>query len=155
LTTSQAAHNQSFPMYGAPEHVFVENEWYDGPRAGVANVHGVPHRFVSQWDEDEEEYLGTFLVWPLTSEELALEQEQWLIFVAWNERYEAGLVTSNSHPGHPGTSKRWDEITELLTDRRESVPLNAKRAKAQIRLVEQKCRYAVSGPHDQLAWQLL
>jgi hypothetical protein len=37
--------------YGPPERVYVENEWYDGPRAGVPNINGMPHRFKSLFDE--------------------------------------------------------------------------------------------------------
>jgi hypothetical protein len=75
--------------FGPPGDVYVENEWYDGPRAGIADVNGLPHRFASQWDEASDEYLDTFLVWPVAPAELALEQEQWAIFVSWNDQYEA------------------------------------------------------------------
>jgi hypothetical protein len=142
-------------MNGPPEHVLVENEWYDGPRAGVANVNGQPHRFVSQWDEEEDDYLGTYLVWPVDADEVALEQEQWCIFVAWNEQYEAGKVDSATHPGHPGTNSRWDEIASQLATRREAVPSTAKRAKAQMVHLERDQRYAPSGPAYQLSWELL
>lgn len=142
-------------MYGPSEHVFVESEWYDGPRAGIASVNGQPHRFVSQWDEEEDEYLGTFLVWPVDAEELALEREQWCIFVAWNALYEAGEVDTASHPGHSGTNKRWDEIALQLSGRREAVPPGAKRAKAKVVHLEREHRYAPSGPAYQLSWRLL
>ncbi len=142
-------------MYGPPEHVFVENEWYDGPRAGVANVNGRPHRFVSQWDEQDDELLGTYLVWPVEEDELALEQEQWRIFSEWNKQYVAGRLGSETHPGHPGTDGRWDEITLQLASRRETVPSTARRAKAQMVHLEQEQRYALSGPGYQLAWRLL
>ena len=141
--------------YGPPEHVFVENEWYDGPRAGVANVGGRLHRFVSQWDEEADDYLGTFLVWPIEADEAALEQEQWQIFVHWNDQYEAGVVGSDSHPGHPGANKRWDEIASQLAAQRMSVPPFARRAKAQMLPLEQLPRYALSGPSYQLAWCFL
>jgi len=55
---------------GPFEHVFVETEWFDGPRAGIASVHGEPHRFLSLFDEGDDEYLGSFLVWPVGAEEL-------------------------------------------------------------------------------------
>jgi hypothetical protein len=42
-------------MYGPPEQVLVEHEWYDSPRTGIAIVNGQPHRFRSQWDEAEDE----------------------------------------------------------------------------------------------------
>jgi hypothetical protein len=146
-------------MYGPPEHVMVENALYDGPRAGVALVGGQPHRFVSQWDDgdDDEEYVcrGTFLVWPVDAGEVALELEQWRIFVDWNERYEAGVVDADSHPGIPGTNSRWDEIERQLATRRASVPSTARRARARISWLEQPQRYAASGPDYQLGWKLL
>ena len=68
-------------QFGPPETVYVENEWYDGPRAGIADVNGVPHRYVSLFDEVEDEYLDIFLIWPVDRQELDLEIEQWRIFV--------------------------------------------------------------------------
>jgi hypothetical protein len=141
--------------FGPAEHVYVENEWYDGPRAGIADVNGLPHRFTSQWDEVEDEYLGTFLVWPVSSEELAMEQEQWAIFVSWNDQFEAGAVDTNSHPGHVGTNPRWDEVERQLASKRKSIPPTAKRAKAQVFSLHREPRYALSGPAYQLSWALI
>jgi len=141
--------------FGPPEQVYVENEWYDGPRAGVASIHGKPHRFVSQFDEKEDEYVGTFLVWPIEELELSLEQEQWRIFVNWNDDYEVGRVGSESHPGHSGTNERWDEISSILKGSRESVPNNARPAKAEIVFREGGQRYTPSGPSYLLSWKLL
>jgi len=141
--------------FGPPEHVYVENSWYDGPRAGVANVQGRPHRFVSLNDEKEDEYLGTFLVWPVDTSELRLEEEQWRIYVDWNDEYESGRVGSESHPGHPGTSQRWDEIAALLKNSREIVPPSARRAKVEMVNIEREKRYAPSGPAYELRWKLL
>lgn len=141
--------------YGPPEHVFVETEWYDGPRAGIANVNGLPHRFASQWDEQEDEYLGTFLVWPVHPEELLLEQEQWQIFVRWNDQYEAGTASTDTHPGNPGTNARWDELDALLAGPRAALPEAAQRARAQMVPLERERRYAESGPSYQMSWGLL
>jgi len=122
--------------FGSPEQVYVENEWYDGPRSGVADIDGRPHRFVSQWDETGNDYVDTFLVWPIEPDELALEREQWLIFVAWNDEYEAGRVGTDTHPAHPGSNARWDEIARTLKDAREIVPSGARPAKAQLVSIE-------------------
>lgn len=73
---------------GPFEKVYVENERYDGPRAEVPEIHNVPHRFRSLWDEKEDEFLSTFEVWPVSRVELELEIEQWRIFVYWNSRCE-------------------------------------------------------------------
>lgn len=141
--------------YGVPEHVYVENDWYDGPRAGIADVNGRAHRFVSQFDEAEDEYMGTFLLWPIKEAELLLEQEQYQIFVSWNEQYEAGLSGVESHPGHGGINKRWDELNATLKSVRSNVPEGARRAKAQMVPIERAQRYALSGPSYQLTWKLL
>lgn len=143
------------PKYGQPEHVFVENEWYDGPRAGIANVNGQPHRFVSQWDEHEDEYLRTFLVWPVGAEELALEEEQWRIFINWNDQYEAGAASTNTHPGNSGTNSRWDELSRLLAPLRASPPEHAYKARADMVSLDRERRYDASGPSYQMSWSLL
>jgi hypothetical protein len=140
--------------YGPFEHIFVETDWYDGPRAGIANVNGRPHRFLSEFDESSG-YLDTFLVWPIDAEELALEQEQWQIYVEWNQQYQTGTVDASSHPGHSGTNKRWDELATLLEPRRQSIPANAKRAKAQLRFPDRRDCNANSSPRYQLSWALL
>ena len=141
--------------FGSPQRVYVENEWYDGPRAGVADVGGVPHRFKSQFDETEDEYLGTFLVWPVDAHILALEIEQWQIFVAWNDLYESGASGINAHPGHGGVSERWDEIQAQLHAARSDVPVDARRAVAKMEPLEQGRRYAPTGPSYSLCWRLL
>jgi len=141
--------------YGPPERVYVENEWYDGPRAGVADIGGIPHRFKSLFDEEEDQYLGSFVVWPIEQEVVALEQEQWGIFAEWNALYEAGQVGTESHPGNGGKSARWDEIEILLKTSRAEVPAFARRAVAELTHIDREVRYASSGPAYMLSWRLL
>jgi hypothetical protein len=141
--------------YSSPQHVYVENEWFDGPMVGVADVDGKPHRFFRRFDDAEDEYMGTFLVWPIEDAELKLEQEQWQIFAAWNEEYEAGRVGVDSHPGHPGTNERWGEIDALLKSNRVSAPENATPAAARVVHIERDERYPSSGPSYRLCWKLL
>ena len=141
--------------FGSPEKVYVENEWYDGPRAGVADINGVPHRFKSLFDEEEDHFLGTFLVWPVDKQVLDQEVEQWRIFVEWNTSYEAGQATTESHPGHGGLNARWDELEELLRHSRTEVPTMARRANAAIHHIDREDRYATSGPAYTLSWSIL
>lgn len=141
--------------YGRPEIVHVENEWYDGPRAGVADIGGVPHRFKSVFDEKDDEYLGTFLVWPVEKDVLDLEREQWEIFVAWNARYESGEAGSESHPGHGGVSARWDEIEAILRPTRDTIPASAKQAVAEMTCLDREMRFMSSGPAYMLGWKIL
>lgn len=103
----------------------------------------------------EDEYLGTFLVWPVDATTLSLEIEQWQIFVAWNDLYESGASDVNAHPGHGGISKRWDEIEVKLQSTRTEIPAEAKRASVKIEPLEQGCRYAPGGPSYSLCWRVI
>jgi hypothetical protein len=141
--------------YGPPERVYVENEWYDGPRAGIADVNGRPHRFKALFDDAEDQYPGTFFIWPVDETTVELEQEQWRIFAAWNVLYEAGEATAESHPGHGGKSARWDEIEVLLKTSRTDVPLTAQRASAKLSHIDGGVRYPASGPGYTLIWRIL
>ena len=47
---------------------------------------------------------------------MAWEREQWAIFVDWNARYEAGVATPGSHPGHGGVDARYDDRTRTLLE---------------------------------------
>lgn len=141
--------------YGPPERVYVENEWYDGPRAGVADINGMPHRFKSLFDEEEDQDLETFMVWPVDKREFDLEIEQWCVFVEWNILYESGQAETGSHPGHGDRNARWDEIEMLLKQSRFDVPALAKRAHAQLSHIHREARYAPSGPAYTLSWSIL
>ena len=138
--------------FGPPEQVYVENEWYDGPRAGIADIQRLPHRFTSLFDEDEVGHIGTFLIWPVDQSTFDLEVEQWRLFVEWNFRYESGQAGTDSHPGRGGIDRRWDEIQALLNDGRSVVPAGARRARADIRYLERERRYAPSGPAYMICW---
>lgn len=133
----------------------MENAWYDGPRSGLADINGQPHRFTSLFDEKEDEYLGTFLVWPVDKRTLDLEVEQWRIFIEWNALYELGQADVDAHPGHGGRDARWDEIEVLLKQSRSAVPAKARRALAQFSHIDRQARYAQSGPSYMLSWSVL
>lgn len=125
------------------ERVHVESEWYDGPRAGVADVGGEPHYFHGT---DEE-----FEVWPASPDALAMEREQWAIFVRWNQRYEAGTAATDSHPGHGGIDARYDELEGLLGPHRQA-PAGARRLTAEMRF-DNGDRYRADGLDYWFRWR--
>lgn len=95
------------------ERVYVELEWYDGLREGVADVDGLPHYFCCACDYDP--IVETvFKVWPASAEAFALERERWAIYVAWNDRQRAGEADAAAHPGLGGIDARYDELQGLL-----------------------------------------
>lgn len=98
--------------------MYVELAWYDGPRFGLADVDGEPHYFQND-DYGHADETNEHRVRPADEVAVKLEREQWAIFARWNQRYEAGTVTTESHPGHGGIDARYDEVTLLLAPRRQ------------------------------------
>jgi hypothetical protein len=141
--------------FGPPERVYIENDWFDGPRAGVADIHGLPHRFKLLFDESEDEYSDTCAVWPIDQAALDLEIEQWKIFMEWHARFEADTADVDSHPAQGGINPRWDQINKTLKQSREDVPANARRALFQMEWLDKKSRYGPDGPDYRLRWRLL
>ncbi|MEU4712901.1 hypothetical protein AB0F73_04450 [Micromonospora purpureochromogenes] len=140
---------------GGFEPVYVELDWYDGPRGGLADIGGVPHYFralndyARPGDPDDEHF-----VWPAGQTALAWECEQWAIFVEWNARYEAGTATPDSHPGHGGVNIRYDELTRLLQPHR-MMPTYARRMKVEWRWDPSptRPRYHTNGPGYRASWR--
>jgi len=57
------------------ERVFTVNDYYDGPRRGVADFGGKPHIYESQFSDAEDPYTDRFLLMEIEAElfQLALE----------------------------------------------------------------------------------
>jgi hypothetical protein len=138
--------------FGPPEHVYVESDYCDGPRSGIANVDGVPHRFVCQFDETGQKWSDAFLVEPIDEETLVLEIEQYRIFVDWNDRNEGNDVMASSHPGNGGIDTRWDEIEAILQRRRAIDSARARAARARFIPVEGLARYHRNGTNSLVRW---
>jgi hypothetical protein len=130
--------------------VVVELDWYDGPRAGLVDIDGEPHYFRCA-DEDYSVPADRYLVWPAGEPAATLEREQWLIFVRWNERYEAGSAGVDRHPGHGGVDPRYDELTARLTPHRRA-PDDARVLVAEWRS-DGGDRYRPDGPGYRVRWR--
>jgi hypothetical protein len=44
------------------DRVYTVNEYYDGPKLGVADYHGKPHIYQKQFSEEDDEYTDRFLL---------------------------------------------------------------------------------------------
>lgn len=134
------------------ERVLVENDWYDGPRSGIAYVHGVLSYFESSFaDIAPNEPDDIFLVWPATADAVAWEREQWVIFADWYQRRETGNTTAATHPGHGGVDARYDELHALLEPHRIG-PDSARRFRAQWRFTNSTQRYHRDGVDYECQW---
>ncbi|MCD2514992.1 hypothetical protein LQ564_01535 [Massilia sp. G4R7] len=98
MTTPTERLELQMQTFGAPEQVYVENGWWDGPRAGIADIDGIPHRFLSLIDDAQDQFIDTFMVCPLARSVLDLAVEQWRIFIEWNARFESNQAEDRSRP---------------------------------------------------------
>jgi hypothetical protein len=76
----------SNPM--AFDTMYTMTDYYDGPRKGVANYHGVPHLYESCWADIKSES-DVFMLTPISADVLALAQEDWDIWLRWSAAYHA------------------------------------------------------------------
>ncbi len=126
------------------ERVHVELDWYDGPRAGMADIDGALHYFLRLDEADK------YRVWPASEDAAAMECEQWAIFVAWDLRSASGEVGPDSHPGLGGVDARYDELTRLLEQHRQA-PDNALRRIGELRF-DAGDHYRPDGPDYWFRW---
>lgn len=140
--------------FGPAGHVHVEHEWFDGPVGGVADIDGIPHRFLRRFDLAADDHATDFFIWPITPEDLQLERAHWLIFVAWNRRYEAGEEDVSTHPGNGGRETLWGQLEEALRTGRSRPPADARRARVLMVRMDRDERYAETGPDYALRWRI-
>lgn len=132
------------------ERVYVDLEWYDGPRKGLAVIDDVPHYYEGR-DYNPDDEADEYLVWPASEAAVAMEREQWAIFVRWNEAYEAGRVETGSHPGNGGIDARYDELALFLAPYRQA-PDGARRLVGEVRF-DAGDRYRPDGVDHWFRWR--
>jgi hypothetical protein len=99
------------------ERVHTTNDYYDGPRLGVADVEGAPHIYQSPFDEARSNYAEYFLVGPISADLLDLVLEDWAIWTRWERAFKCGEVSTAAHPALPAERERHEEIKQLIGDR--------------------------------------
>jgi hypothetical protein len=114
------------------EIVHATHHWYDGPRQGIADFHGTPHVFESEW-QDSEDSTDSFLLTPIDRETFLLALEDWAIWRRWETALHQGKATVDTHPALPEDRSRHEELQRLLEGRLVVDPARAVRAKAEFR----------------------
>lgn len=99
------------------QHVYMVWDIYDGVRSGIADFNGKPHHFKSRFDDEADDYSEVFDLKRVDEETLRLALEQWAIYRKWEADYHSGKVPLDTHPGHGGIDKRYDELELLLKQR--------------------------------------
>ena len=86
-------------LSGMRERVYTVNDYYDGPRNGVADFRGQPHIYLCMWDKANDDWAEEFLLEPIDAEFLEQVLNDWGIWRKWEASYHRGEVTADSHPG--------------------------------------------------------
>jgi hypothetical protein len=118
---------------GHYERVLTMTDYYDGPRAGIANFRGKPHAYESPFDFWKDEFADLYELRPVEDETLRLALEDWEIWLRWEDAYHAGVTTRETHPALPDDRARHDQIAPILTARLAALPGPAIRARAVFR----------------------
>ena len=96
------------------ERVFTVDDYYDGPRAGIASYQGRPHHYLCEWDEARDDYSDTFRLTPIDEETFSLAMEQWSIWEQWESAFRRGEVAQSTHPALPGSNRRYAELQRTI-----------------------------------------
>lgn len=99
------------------ERVYTVNEYYDGPRRGVADFRGKPHIYESKFDDIEDEYANRFLLMEIEPELFELVLEGWAIWLRWHAAYQRGDVSLDTHPALPEDRMRYDALKQRVDNR--------------------------------------
>lgn len=96
------------------QHVYMVWDTYDGVRSGIADFNGKPHHFQCRFDEEADDYSALFDLKKIDEETLKLALKQRAIYRTWEADFHSGKVPLDTHPGHGGLDKRYDELERLL-----------------------------------------
>jgi hypothetical protein len=99
------------------ERVYTINEFWDGPRLGVADVSAVPYIYSSPFNVENDDFEDFFLVSPIDPELLSLVLEDWDIWLRWREAFDKGETTKETHPALPADRPRSQELKGFLGTR--------------------------------------
>lgn len=107
------------------EPVYTVNDYWDGPRNGVAAYCGTPHVYQSLFLIDEDEWdAERFRLGPIAPEDFALVLEDWAIWRRFESAYKKGDVKWS------GNESEWAALPQELPRHREL----ADRVKAALRV---------------------
>ena len=120
------------------ERVFTVDDYYDGPRSGIANYSGHPHHYKCDWDHEGDDYASTFVLTPITNETLTLALEQWDIWRLWEHAFHRGEVADSTHPALPGQNARFSELKEIIKRHVENTSRSRHRARGTFRAAPQQ-----------------
>ena len=103
-------------MSESRERVHTVTDYWDGPRAGVADFGGHPHAFRRVFDGDEDDWTEIFLLKPLSVGQFEVVMQDWAIWLRWRAAYDAGKTTLDTHPALPEDAEAHARLADAVAD---------------------------------------
>jgi hypothetical protein len=104
------------------ETVHTMPDFYDGPRAGIANYEGVPHYYESQWNDRGDDGVDSYALWRIPGPAFELALESWWIWLRWETAFYRGEASRDTHPALPEDRARNDELEQILASEFPAMP---------------------------------
>jgi hypothetical protein len=93
------------------EFVYLIDDWWDGPKSGMADFKGIPHYFERIFDEKKDDWSENYRIRKITEEEQSLLIERTQLFQEW---IEESKMNNKPHPLEEHL--RYKVINELLKE---------------------------------------
>ena len=116
------------------DRVLTVNEYYDGPRLGIAELNGVPHIYEAEFDHSSDDYGDTYYLSPIEEDLLELVLEDWKIWLRWDAAYKKNETPHSTHPALAQDRARHEMIKKNIGDRLKTDPASRVHMRAKFRL---------------------
>lgn len=116
------------------ERVHTIDDYYDGPRCGIADFGGRPHYYLLERDEATGSYVDScFVLVPIDEDTLYLALEQQAIWKEWEVAFHNGQRHQESHPALPGENALYAGLDQRIKARMAALSASH-RARATFRV---------------------
>lgn len=112
------------------DRVLTIQDYYDGPRLGIAEWNGVPHIYEAEFDHSGDAYGDTYFLSPVDPHLLELVMEDWDIWLRWQAARERNEVAAEPWGILAVDVERSAVIKAVIGDRLKSDPLQRSRLRA-------------------------
>lgn len=103
--------------YSGWEAVHTVNDYYDGPRNGIADYRWAPHVYKCVWDDSTDDWSVVFLLSPITPEQMSAVEEAWSIWRRYRANFQQGnLLPGDEHPALEGDWPRHEQLRGIVDD---------------------------------------
>lgn len=99
------------------EMVHTIFDYQDGPRIGIADHDGAPHRYALDFDPEAVEYLNTYSLVRIPDDLFQLAMEDWAIWRRWETSFHHGLTSMETYPALPQDRNRHALLANLLVEK--------------------------------------